>query len=93
MEQMMAFPKITIYTKKSCQFCVKAKNLLENKGVDISTLEEIRVDLNQDALQEMMQKTNRRTVPQIWIGDRWIGGFDDLSALDKSGELNKLLNN
>ena len=89
----MTFPKITIYTKQTGPFCVKAKNLLETKGVDISCVEEIRVDLNQDALQEMMQKTNRRTVPQIWIGDKWIGGFDDLSALDKSGELNKLLTN
>ena len=50
------------------------------------------MDLNPDALQEMMQKTNRRTVPQIWIGEKWVGGFDDLSALDQSGELNKLLN-
>ena len=50
------------------------------------------MDLNPDELQEMMQKTNRRTVPQIWIGEKWVGGFDDLSALDQSGELNKLLN-
>lgn len=89
---MMAFPKITIYSKQTCPFCDKAKNLLQTKGVDISSVEEIRVDLNPDALQEMMQKTNRRTVPQIWIGERWVGGFDDLSALDQSGELNKLLN-
>ena len=65
---------------------------IARNGVDISSVEEIRVDLNPDALQEMMQKTNRRTVPQIWIDERWVGGFDDLSALDQSGELNKLLN-
>lgn len=88
----MAFPKITIYSKQTCPFCDKAKNLLANKGVDLATINEIRIDLQPELLAEMMEKTNRRTVPQIWIGEKWVGGFDDLAALDKSGELNKLLN-
>ncbi len=88
----MAFPAITIYSKQTCPFCDKAKNLLATKGVDLATIKEIRIDLQPELLAEMMEKTNRRTVPQIWIGEKWVGGFDDLSELDKSGELNKLLN-
>jgi glutaredoxin 3 len=80
--------KIVIYTKDHCPYCVWAKQLLDNKHV---SYEEIRVDLNPEKLDEMMQLSNRRTTPQIFINDQPIGGFDDLSALDKSGELAKLL--
>jgi glutaredoxin 3 len=66
-----------------------AERLLNKKGV--SQIEKIRVDLNPALMQEMMQITGRRTVPQIYIGDRHVGGFDDLSALDAGGELDPLL--
>jgi glutaredoxin 3 len=66
-----------------------AERLLTKKGV--TQIEKIRVDLNPSLLQEMMQITGRRTVPQIYIGDRHVGGFDDLSALDAGGELEPLL--
>jgi len=66
-----------------------AERLLNKKGV--TEIEKIRVDLNPSLMQEMMQITGRRTVPQIYIGDRHVGGFDDLSALDAGGELDPLL--
>jgi glutaredoxin 3 len=66
-----------------------AERLLKAKGVDI--IEKIRVDLEPQQRVEMMQKTGRRTVPQIYIGDTHVGGFDDLSALDKLGQLSSLL--
>jgi glutaredoxin 3 len=66
-----------------------AERLLNKKGV--TQIEKIRVDLNPALMQEMMQITGRRTVPQIYIGDRHVGGFDDLSALDAGGELDPLL--
>jgi len=66
-----------------------AERLLNKKGV--TEIEKIRVDLNPSLMQEMMQITGRRTVPQIYIGERHVGGFDDLSALDAGGELDPLL--
>jgi glutaredoxin 3 len=66
-----------------------AERLLNKKGV--SQIEKIRVDLDPSLMQEMMQITGRRTVPQIYIGERHVGGFDDLSALDAGGELDPLL--
>jgi glutaredoxin 3 len=66
-----------------------AERLLNKKGV--TQIEKIRVDLNPALMQEMMQITGRRTVPQIYIGDHHVGGFDDLSALDAGGELDPLL--
>jgi glutaredoxin 3 len=66
-----------------------AERLLNKKGV--TQIEKIRVDLDPSLMQEMMQITGRRTVPQIYIGDRHVGGFDDLSALDAGGELDPLL--
>lgn len=80
-------PNIIIYTTKICPYCVMAKRLLDRKGVVYT---EINVD--EPALrEEMISKSNRRTVPQIFIGDRHIGGFDDLYALDRQNLLDPLL--
>ncbi len=81
-------PKIEIYTTAMCPYCVRAKMLLQNKGM---SWEEIRVDLERDRLQEMLQRSQRRTVPQIFIDDFHVGGFDDMAALDARGELDPLL--
>ncbi|MGR8931187.1 MAG: glutaredoxin 3 [Gammaproteobacteria bacterium] len=81
-------PEIVIYTGRLCPYCTMAKRLLERKG---ATYTEIDVDSEPGLRQELMQKTNRRTIPQIFIGDRHIGGFDDLQALDRSKGLDPLL--
>jgi glutaredoxin 3 len=81
--------KVTIYTKETCPYCVMAKNLLKQKGV--SEFEEIRIDLDPEVRQKMIDMTGRMTVPQIYIGDTHVGGFDDLSALNKGGKLDELL--
>ncbi len=81
-------PEIIIYTAKLCPYCTMAKKLLERKGVGYT---EINVDAEPGLRQQMMEKTKRRTVPQIYIGERHIGGFDDLHALDMSQELDPLL--
>ena len=73
-----------------CPYCVRAERLLEAKGVTL--IEKIRVDLDPEQRVLMMQKTGRRTVPQIYIGDTHVGGFDDLYALDQAGQLDPLLN-
>jgi len=80
--------KIVVYLTNSCFYCVRAKQLLDAKRLEY---EEIRVDLDEALLQEMMVQSGRRTVPQIFINDKSVGGFDDLYALDKSGELDRLL--
>lgn len=82
-------PKITLYATAVCPYCVMAERLLRSKGV--TEIDKIRVDTNPELRDEMIAKTGRRTVPQIWIGERHIGGFDDLAALDKKGELDPLL--
>jgi len=83
-------PNIVIYTKPICPYCVKAKNLLKIKGVE--QWEEIDISANPDKLTEMLDKSNgARTVPQIFIGDTHVGGFDDLDALNNAGNLDKLL--
>lgn len=79
---------VTIYTKANCSYCDWAKQLLDNKK---ATYQEIRVDLEPGKLAEMVQLSNRRTTPQIFINDQSIGGFDDLSALEKAGKLDDLL--
>ena len=81
--------QVTMYTTAFCPYCVRAKQLLKNRGVE--DIQEIRVD--QDAAQRalMMEITGRRTVPQILIGDRHVGGCDDLIALDQQGGLMPLL--
>lgn len=80
---------VKMYTTLVCPFCIRAKMLLKQRGVD--EIEEIRVDLNPAERQAMMDKTGRRTVPQIFIGDTHVGGCDDLIALDQKGGLLPLL--
>lgn len=80
--------KIIIYSKDNCPYCVWAKKLLDNKKL---AYQEIRIDLDETQRDLMVKLSGRRTVPQIFINDQAIGGFDDLSLLDKSGELDKLL--
>jgi glutaredoxin 3 len=77
-----------MYATAACPFCQSAERLLVAKG---ATLEKIRVDLEPGRRAEMMRKSGRRTVPQIWIGERHIGGCDDLYALEREGKLDPLL--
>tara|TARA_B100001063_G_scaffold149337_1_gene139344 strand:- start:261 stop:515 length:255 start_codon:yes stop_codon:yes gene_type:complete len=77
-----------IYTTAICPFCVRAKMLLDHKGVEYT---EIDIHRQQGARQEMMQRANRHTVPQIFIGDTHVGGCDDLFALEHQGKLDALL--
>lgn len=81
-------PEIIIYTALRCPYCTMAKKLLERKGAAYT---EIDIDSRPGLREEVMEKTRRRTVPQIYIGDRHIGGFDDLHALDMQKELDPLL--
>ncbi len=81
-------PEILIYTTRICPYCIMAKRLLEQKGAHYT---EINVDANPGLREEMEQKSRRRTVPQIFIGERHIGGFDELYALDKQQGLDPLL--
>ncbi|EIC28133.1 MULTISPECIES: glutaredoxin 3 [Methylomicrobium] len=81
-------PNIIIYTTKICPYCIMAKRLLDRKGISYT---EINVDAEPGLREEMMIKSKRRTVPQIFIGDRHIGGFDELYALDQSKQLDPLL--
>jgi glutaredoxin 3 len=78
-----------MYCTAVCPYCQMAERLLTRKGV--TEIEKIRVDLDPAQREHMMQITGRRTVPQVFIGDRHVGGFDDLSALDAAGELEPLL--
>lgn len=81
---------VLMYTTAVCPYCIRAKQLLTARGV--TAIEEVRVDLDPERREEMMQKTRRRTVPQIYIGDTHVGGCDDLVALDSAGKLLPLLN-
>jgi glutaredoxin 3 len=81
-------PPIIIYSTAICPYCVRAKHLLQRKGVEFN---EIRVDHDHDQMQHMMNITGRHTVPQIFIGDRHVGGFDDMARLEARGELDPLL--
>ena len=80
--------QVTLYTTGICPYCHAAKRLFESKGV---TYNEIRVDRDPSKRAEMMKRSNRRTVPQIWVGDTHVGGFDDAAALDSQGRLDTLL--
>lgn len=80
---------VVLYSTAVCPYCVRAERLLEAKGV--TAIEKIRVDLDPQQRLVMMEKTGRRTVPQIYIGDTHVGGFDDLYALDQAGGLDPLL--
>ncbi len=82
--------QILIYTANLCPYCTRAKRLFDKKKVSYS---EINVDSKPELRQQMMQKTQRRTVPQIYIGDFHVGGFDDLYALEMKSELDPLLRN
>ena len=81
--------KIVMYTTAYCPFCINAERLLLSRGV--KEIDKIRVDLQPELRLEMMEKTGRRTVPQIYIDERHVGGFEDLRALDLAGELEPLL--
>ena len=78
-----------MYATGVCPYCVRAETLLKSKGV--ADIDKIRVDLDPQRRDEMMRKTGRRTVPQIYIGDTHVGGCDDLAALDRAGKLDSLL--
>jgi len=80
--------KVIMYTTQHCSFCVRAKGLLRHKGVPF---EEIDVSANDELREKMIEASGRRTVPQIFINDRPIGGFEELQALDDQGELDRLL--
>ncbi|QOJ24303.1 MAG: glutaredoxin 3 [Gammaproteobacteria bacterium] len=82
-------PRVIMYTTGFCPYCRMAENLLRAKGVQ--EIEKIRVDLEPQQRIEMMGRTGRRTVPQIYIGDKHVGGYDDLAQLDREGELTVLL--
>lgn len=78
-----------MYTTGTCPYCLMAERLLTAKGV--GSIHKIRVDLEPARRKEMMERTGRRTVPQIYIGDTHVGGYDDLAALDRAGNLDELL--
>lgn len=80
--------KVTLYGTKLCPFCMFARRLLSEKGVDY---EEISVDKYPEKKAEMIKRSGRYTVPQIFIGDKPIGGYDDMAALDRQGKLDTLL--
>ncbi|MDO9424838.1 MAG: glutaredoxin 3 [Methylobacter sp.] len=81
-------PEILIYTTNICPYCIMAKRLLDKKGL---SYRELNVDVKPGLREEMMFKTNRRTVPQIYIGDYHVGGFDELHALEQQKKLDDLL--
>ena len=79
---------VVVYSKSWCPYCVMAKRLLSSKGVNF---EEIDVEADPAIMQKMMAESGQRTVPQIWVGETHVGGFDQLSALDRAGKLDPLL--
>ena len=85
----MSQPKIVVYSGRFCGYCTAAERLLQSKKVEY---ELIKVDEDQDKFDHMMKITGRRTIPQIFIDDYHVGGFDDLAALNQSGKLDELLN-
>jgi glutaredoxin 3 len=84
----MSPPRVVVYTKQICPFCVRAKRLLERKGV---RYEEIDVEGDEDLRAWLAERTGQKTVPQVFAGDRPLGGFTDLDALDRAGELDPIL--
>jgi glutaredoxin 3 len=85
----VAAPKITMYTTAVCPYCIQAERLLRFRGV--TAIDKLRVDTDPALRDVMMEKTRRRTVPQIYIGDFHVGGYDDLVALDHAGRLAPML--
>jgi glutaredoxin 3 len=84
----MSTPNVTVYTKQNCPFCVRAKRLLDRKGV---RYEEVSVEGKDDLRIWLVEKTGQMTVPQIFVGERSLGGFSDIDALDRAGELDTIL--
>jgi glutaredoxin 3 len=80
---------VTMYTTAVCPYCIRAKQLLKERGV--TDIQEVRIDTDSAQREIMMQRTGRRTVPQIYIGQTHVGGCDELMALDSKGELMPLL--
>ena len=80
---------IIMYSTEVCPYCIRAEQLLKRRGV--TEIEKIRIDLQPELRIAMVEKTGRRTVPQIFIDGFHVGGYDDLAALDQAGELNALL--
>lgn len=81
--------KVTMYSTGVCPYCIRAEQLLTQRGV--TQIDKVRIDLQPERREEMMTRTGRRTVPQIYIDQTHVGGFDDLSALDRAGGLMPLL--
>jgi len=81
--------KIVMYCTAVCPYCVRAEQLLQRKG--IKEIEKIRIDLQPEMREVMIEKTNRRTVPQIFINGEHVGGYDDMAALDRAGKLDPML--
>lgn len=81
--------KVCMYATEWCPYCRRAEQLLRSKGVE--EIDKVRVDLDPEKRVEMMNKTGRRTVPQIWVGETYVGGYDELAALDRAGKLDALL--
>lgn len=81
--------RVLMYSTAVCPYCQRAEMLLKQRGV--AEIEKVRIDLEPERRNEMIAKTGRRTVPQIYIGERHVGGFDDLAALDRAGGLMPLL--
>ena len=79
---------VTLYTTRFCPYCIRARNLLDHKGV---AYQDIAVDNDPQLRREMMIRSGRDTVPQIWIGEHHIGGFDDMQLLDRQGRLDEIL--
>lgn len=82
-------PRVLMYATAVCPYCIRAQALLNRKGV--TDIEKVRIDLDPERRDEMMARTGRRTVPQIYIGDFHVGGCDELFALDHAGKLDPLL--
>ncbi len=81
-------PKVVMYTTMICPYCMRAKHLLQRKGVDF---EEIRIDGDHEQMRIMLERSRRHTVPQIFIDELHVGGYDDLAVLEARGELDALL--
>ena len=84
----MAAPRITVYTTASCPYCLRAKALLSRKGV---AFEEISVEGDEALRAWLVERSGQRTVPQVFAGERPLGGFSDLDALDRAGQLDPIL--
>ncbi|WP_440975584.1 glutaredoxin 3 [Pseudoxanthomonas winnipegensis] len=84
----MSAPEITLYTSAMCGYCVAAKTFLKSKGLDWT---EVRIDLDAEARQRMVATTKRTSVPQIFVGDTHVGGYDDMMALHRAGGFEPLL--